>query len=155
MEDAATSREIALVAALVLVPETEITTVKADVAEDPGPDLDQAALAATLLAMAEDIIRGATLPRETRAREEELPAVKLLRLASALAATLAAIAEEILALLLAPRAPAMTEDLSLLDKLRQMASPQRRLRVHLRSPLLRPKLMLKNQPSEARDSLHN
>lgn len=150
MEDAVTSREIALAVALVLVRETETTTVKADVAEDPDLGLDQAALAAILLATAEDITREATLPRETRAREEEVPAAKLLRLANALAVTPAATAEEILALLLALRAPAMTEGLSLLERLRQMVSLQRRMRVHLRSPLLKTKLMPKSQLSEAR-----
>jgi hypothetical protein len=146
----ATSREIALAVDLVLVQETEIITVIADAAEDQGQDLDQAALAATLLAMEEDITRGATLPRETRVREGVV-AASLLTLANAHAAILAAIAEETLALLPAQRAPAMIEDLSLQEKLSQMATPQRSTRTHLRLLQSTAKLTRKNKPSEAQD----
>ena len=147
MVDVATSREIALVVDLALAQETEIITVKADAAEDPGQDQDQAALAATHLAMEEDITREATLLRETKQRKEA--AAGPLKVASVLEATLAAIAEEILAHPLTPRAPAMIEDLNLQEKLRLMELLQINTKVHLK--LLPPtaKLTLKNKPTEA------
>lgn len=148
MVDVATSREIALVVDLALAQETEIITVKADAAEDPGQDQDQAALAATHLAMEEDITREATLLRETKQRKEA--AAGPLKVASVLEATLAAIAEEILAHPLTPRAPAMIEDLSLpLEKLSPTVPLQINTRAPLRLLLPTAKLTRKNKLTEA------
>ena len=144
MADVDTNREIALAVVLALV--QEITTEKADAPEDP--DLDQAAPVATLLAMAEDIIREAILLRETRVKEEVLAAAELLRTASALVATLAATAGETLAHLLIPRAPATTEDPSHLEKQSLSVPLQRSTRAHLRLPLSITKLMLKSKLTE-------
>lgn len=147
MVDAVISREIVHAVALALALETEIITVKADVAEDPGQDQDQAALAATHLVMAEDITREATLQRETREKEEVV--VGLQKAVSVLEATLAATAEETLAHLPVPRAQAMIEDLSLLqEKLRQTVPLQINMKALQRLLLPIAKLTQKNKPTE-------
>ncbi len=148
MADVVISREIVLAVLLALAQEIEITTVRADAAEDLDQDQDQAAPEATPLAMAGDTTREATPQREKRERGE-VAAAGLQRVVSALEATLAATAEETLAHLLVPRAPAMIEDLNLLEKLRLMELLQINTKTHLR--LLPPtaKLTLKNKPTEA------
>jgi hypothetical protein len=130
-----------------LAQEIEITTVRADVAEDLDQDQDLAAQEATPLAMAEDTTREVTPQREKRERGEAA-AAGLQRVVSVQEATLAATAEETLAHLLIPRAPAMKEDLNLLEKLRLMGSLQINTRALLRSQLPI-KLTLKNKLTEA------
>ena len=131
-----------------LAQEIEITTVRADVAEDLDQDQDLAAQEATPLAMAEDTTREVTPQREKRERGEAA-AAGLQRVVSVQEATLAATAEETLAHLLIPRAPAMKEDLNLLEKLRLMEPLQINTRAHLRSLLPIAKLTLKNKLTEA------
>ena len=131
-----------------LAQEIEITTVRADVAEDLDQDQDLAAQEATPLAMVEDTTRKVTPQRERREREE-VAAAGLQRVVSVQEATLAATAEETLAHLLIPRAPAMIEDLNLLEKLRLMEPLQINTRTRLRSLLPIAKLTLKNKLTEA------
>jgi hypothetical protein len=131
-----------------LAQEIEITTVRADVAEDLDQDQDLAAQEATPLAMVEDTTREVTRQRERRERGEAA-AAGLQRVVSVQEATLAAIAEETLAHLLIPRAPAMIEDLNLLEKLRLMEPLQINTRTRLRSLLPIAKLTLKNKLTEA------
>ena len=147
MADVVTNREIVLEVDLALALETEITTVRADVAEDLDQDQDLAAQEATPLAMEEDTTREATLRKERREREEAA-AADLLMAVSAQEATQAAIAEETLAHPLVPRALAMIEDLNLLEKLKLMGSLQIKTRALLRSQLPI-KLTLKNKLTEA------
>ena len=131
-----------------LAQEIEITTVRADVAEDLDQDQDLAAQEATPLAMVEDTTREVTRQRERRERGEAA-AAGLQRVVSVQEATLAATAEETLAHLLIPRAPAMIEDLNLLEKLRLMEPLQINTRARLRSLLPIAKLTLKNKLTEA------
>jgi hypothetical protein len=146
--DVVISREIVLAVHLALAQEIEITTVRADAAEDLDQDQDPAAPEATPLAMAGDTTREATPQREKRERGE-VAAAGLQRVVSALEATLAATVGETLAHLLVPRAPAMKEDLNLQEKLRAMELLQINTKAHLK--LLPPtaKLTLKNKPTEA------
>jgi hypothetical protein len=146
--DAVISREIVLAVPLALAQEIEITTVRADAAEDLDQDQDPAAPEATPLAMAGDTTREAIPQREKRERGE-VAAAGLQRVVSALEATLAATVGETLAHLLVPRAPAMKEDLNLQEKLRVMELLQINTKAHLK--LLPPtaKLTLKNKPTEA------
>lgn len=148
MVDAVISREIVLAVDRALAQEIEITTVRADVAEDLDQDQDLAAQEATPLAMVEDTTREVTRQRERRERGEAA-AAGLQRVVSVQEATLAAIAEETLAHLLIPRAPAMIEDLNLLEKLRLMEPLQINTRTRLRSLLPIAKLTLKNKLTEA------
>ena len=131
-----------------LAQEIEITTVRADVAEDLDQDQDLAAQEATPLATVEDTTREVTPQREKRERGEAA-AAGLQRVVSVQEATLAATAEETLAHLLIPRAPAMIEDLNLLEKLRLMEPLQINTRTRLRSLLPIAKLTLKNKLTEA------
>ena len=139
MEDAVTSREIALEADLAL--DRTIDAVTTDAAGDPDLDLAQA-LAAALPAMEEDTTREATLPRGISLLAEA--AAEPLRLASAAAATQAATAEKTLALLQDLEVLATRES----PNLQKLLLPKR-LKDHPRSPPRKPELTQKNKPTEA------